>query len=228
MAKKKAKKKATKKAATRKVAKKKTAKKKATKKKAAKKVAKKKATRKVAKKATRKVAKKATKKKAAKKKTAKKKTAKKATRKVAKKATKKKATKKTAKKATKRKATARAAAKPAAPKRVIGPAKSNFDRVKKTRTKSQILNSIAESTGLTRKEVAACFENLQSLVGHDLKRGPGMFTIPGLLKVVVKRKPATKARKGVNPFTGEEMMFKAKPATNVVRARPLKNLKDMV
>jgi nucleoid DNA-binding protein len=52
--------------------------------------------------------------------------------------------------------------------------------------------------------------------------------VPGLMKLVVQRKPATKARKGINPFTGEETMFKAKPARNVVKIRPLKNLKDMV
>jgi nucleoid DNA-binding protein len=60
------------------------------------------------------------------------------------------------------------------------------------------------------------------------KRGPGICNIPGLAKVVVQRKPATKARKGINPFTGEEMMFKAKPARNVVKVRALKNLKAMV
>ena len=52
--------------------------------------------------------------------------------------------------------------------------------------------------------------------------------MPGLCKMVVKKKPATKARKGINPFTGEEMMFKAKPASKTVRVRPLKNLKEMV
>jgi hypothetical protein len=48
------------------------------------------------------------------------------------------------------------------------------------------------------------------------------------MKLVVQRKPATKARRGINPFTGEETIFKAKPARNVVKIRPLKNLKDMV
>ena len=60
------------------------------------------------------------------------------------------------------------------------------------------------------------------------KRGPGLFTVPGLCKIVVQHKPATKARKGTNPFTGEETVFKAKPARNVVKIRPLKGLKDMV
>ncbi|MHC4995831.1 MAG: HU family DNA-binding protein, partial [Planctomycetota bacterium] len=60
------------------------------------------------------------------------------------------------------------------------------------------------------------------------KSGPQTFTIPGLAKIVVQRKPATRARKGINPFTGEETVFKAKPARNVVKVRPLKGLKDMV
>jgi nucleoid DNA-binding protein len=55
-----------------------------------------------------------------------------------------------------------------------------------------------------------------------------VFTIPGLCKIVVQRKPATKERQGINPFTGEETTFKAKPARNVIKVRPLKNLKDMV
>ncbi len=172
--------------------------------------------------------KKATKKKAAAKKPAKKATAKKAP-------AKKPAKKATAKKAPAKKATVKAAApKAAAPKaamaakRVIGPAKTNFDKVNKTRTKGQILGAISESTGLTRVEIRNVFETLSDLIGQDLSKGPGMFTMPGLLKMVVRRKPATKARKGINPFTGEETTFKAKPARNVVRARPLKNLKEMV
>ena len=99
----------------------------------------------------------------------------------------------------------------------------------KSATKSEILGSLAESTGLTKKEVASVFEGLTGLIKKDLgRRGPGAFTIPGLIKLRVVRKPATKARKGVNPFTGEEMMFKAKPARNVVKAAALKALKDMV
>jgi nucleoid DNA-binding protein len=60
------------------------------------------------------------------------------------------------------------------------------------------------------------------------KRGPGVFTVPGLMKVKVVKKPATKARKGINPFTGEATTFKAKPARKVVKVQPLKGLKDMV
>lgn len=99
----------------------------------------------------------------------------------------------------------------------------------KARTKGQIYSALAESTDLKRKDVAAVFEAMAGLIKKDLgKRGPGVFTIPPLLKLKVKRKPATKARKGINPFTGEEMMFKAKPARNVVKATPLKTLKEMV
>jgi nucleoid DNA-binding protein len=100
---------------------------------------------------------------------------------------------------------------------------------KKPMTKSQVIGAIAEQTELTKKDVSAVFDELQTLIAKNLKKsGPGAFTIPGIAKVVVQRKPATKARKGVNPFTGEEIMIKAKPARNVVKLRPLKALKDMV
>ncbi|MCH8253187.1 MAG: HU family DNA-binding protein [Planctomycetes bacterium] len=99
----------------------------------------------------------------------------------------------------------------------------------KSRTKSELFTNIAESTDLTRKQVAAVFDEMAGLIKKDLgKRGPGAFTVPGLMKVRVVRKPATKARMGINPFTKEEMMFKAKPARNVVKVTALKNLKDMV
>ena len=101
--------------------------------------------------------------------------------------------------------------------------------VKKPPTKSEIMTSIAESTDLSRKQVASVFEALNGLIQDNLKpRGPGTFSVPGLMKIRVNKKPATKARKGINPFTGEETMFKAKPARKVVKVLPLKNLKDMV
>ncbi len=100
---------------------------------------------------------------------------------------------------------------------------------KKTRSKSQVFGELAEGSELSRKQVACVFDGLAGMIKKDLgKRGPGYFTVPGLMKVKVVRKPATKARKGTNPFTGEEMMFKAKPARNVVKVLPLKGLKDMV
>ena len=98
----------------------------------------------------------------------------------------------------------------------------------KAPTKSEVLNGIAEASGLSRKQVACVLDELATMIDKSLgKRGPGVFTIPGLCKIVVQRKPATPARKGINPFTGEEQMFKAKPARNVVKVRPLKALKDM-
>lgn len=97
----------------------------------------------------------------------------------------------------------------------------------KPRTKSEVFTAIAEATELTRKQVASVFETLADLIKKDL-RGPGIFTVPGLMKLVVRKKPATKAREGVNPFTGEKIMIKAKPASKTVRIRPLKNLKAMV
>jgi len=96
-------------------------------------------------------------------------------------------------------------------------------------TKGEIVTGIADVTGLTKKDVNAVFEAMAAQIKKSLGRsGPGAYTVPGLMKLTVQRKPATKARKGINPFTGEETMFKAKPARNVVKIRPLKNLKDMV
>ena len=129
-------------------------------------------------------------------------------------AAKKKTAKKTAKKKT--------AAKKAAPAKRI-------KTIKEPMTKSAMMSAIAEDTGLSKKDVAAVFESLTVLInGHIKKGGAGICTVPGLMKIKVVRKPATKARKGINPFTGEEMVFKAKPAKTVVKVLPLKGLKDMV
>lgn len=123
--------------------------------------------------------------------------------------------------AAKKKTTKKKAAK-ASPARKI-------TAVKKPMTKSAILGEIAENTKLTKKQVSAVFDELDVVIERHVKtRGPGQFTLPGLLKIELKRKPATKARKGINPFTGQEMMFKAKPARKIVKVRPLKKLKDMV
>ena len=95
-------------------------------------------------------------------------------------------------------------------------------------TKSEILASIAETTELSRKQVASVFEALSGLIEKNVgKKGPGMFVVPGLMKIVVVQKPAVKARKGINPFTKQEQMFKAKPARKVIKVRPMKALKDM-
>ncbi len=99
----------------------------------------------------------------------------------------------------------------------------------KPMTKSEIISGIADATGLTKKDVSSVFEAMAAQIKKSLgRRGHGAYTVPGLMKLVVKRKPAAKARPGINPFTGEETIFKAKPARNVVKIRPLKNLKDMV
>jgi nucleoid DNA-binding protein len=106
---------------------------------------------------------------------------------------------------------------------------TNSNAAAKSRTKSETYQAIAEASGLNRKQVAAVFDALTELVKTDLgKKGPGVFTLPGLLKIKRVTKPATKARKGINPFTKQEQIFKAKPARNVVKALALKNLKDMV
>ncbi len=96
-------------------------------------------------------------------------------------------------------------------------------------TKSQVFTAVAESTGLPKRDVTAVFDSLDSLISNQIgKRGPGQFTIPGLVKIVKKKKPATKARMGRNPQTGEPVMIKAKPATTVVRVRALKGLKEKI
>ncbi|NVK20983.1 MAG: HU family DNA-binding protein [Kangiellaceae bacterium] len=101
--------------------------------------------------------------------------------------------------------------------------------VKEKFTKTQILNEISAQTGLTKKDVAAVLDELGVVIErHVKKRSVGEFTLPGLLKISTVKKPAVKARKGINPFTGEETMFKAKPASVAVKVRPLKKLKDMV
>jgi len=115
-------------------------------------------------------------------------------------------------------------------KKATAKKKTTAKVARKPTTKSETLNYIAEKTDLTRRDVGAVFDSLATLMKRDLKGrgGPGVYTVPGLMKVKVVRKPATKARKGTNPFTGEEMMFKAKPARNVVKVLPLKGLKEMV
>ena len=107
--------------------------------------------------------------------------------------------------------------------------KKKVAAIKKPPTKSEILNAIAEETGLTRKQVASVFTSLESVITKEMKpRGSGLFNLVGLCKIKVVKKPATKARKGINPFTGEETVFKAKPARKAVKVLPLKSLKDMV
>ena len=94
-------------------------------------------------------------------------------------------------------------------------------------TKSEVLTQISKDTSLSRKQVASVFDSLSGVIKKSL-RGNGLFTMPGLMKLKVVKKPATKAREGINPFTGEKMTFKAKPASKKVRVLPLKSLKAMV
>jgi nucleoid DNA-binding protein len=122
--------------------------------------------------------------------------------------------------ATKKKAKKKAAAKKAP---------VTVKAIKDPMTKSALYTTISEATELKKKDVVAVFDQLTSIInGHVRKNGAGIFTLPGLCKVKVVRKPATKARKGINPFTGEPTIFKAKPARNVVKILPLKALKEMV
>ena len=98
----------------------------------------------------------------------------------------------------------------------------------KTMSKSEVLTAIAENTQLSRKQVNAVFAALAQQIGYAVgRKGPGVFTLPGLAKIKVVHKPATKARSGINPFTKEPCVFQAKPARNVIKVRPLKALKDM-
>jgi len=94
-------------------------------------------------------------------------------------------------------------------------------------SKSEIIAQICQDTDLSRKQVAAVFESLNGVIKKSL-RGAGVFTLPGLLKMKVIRKPATKEREGINPFTKEKQIFKAKPASKKVRVLPLKSLKTLV
>ncbi|MEI6675120.1 MAG: HU family DNA-binding protein [Verrucomicrobiota bacterium] len=101
--------------------------------------------------------------------------------------------------------------------------------IKSKYSKTQILDAIAAGTALSRKQVSAVLDSLGDVIeAHVKKNAVGEFVLPGLLKISTVRKPATKARKGINPFTKEEVMFKAKAASTVVKVRPLKGLKDMV
>ena len=102
-------------------------------------------------------------------------------------------------------------------------------RSEKALSKSEITAALSESSGLTKAQIATLFDLLTTLVGKNIGNGgPGIFMLPGLLKIKVVRKPAAPARTGINPFTKQETTFKAKPARNVVKLQALKPLKAMV
>lgn len=122
-----------------------------------------------------------------------------------------------------RKATPKSAAakKPAAPQKKLPAIRAKM-------TKAQMLAEIAENTGLTRKQVDSVFSELEDLIErHVKKRAVGEFMLPGLLKIRAVKRPATKARMGRNPATGEEIKISAKPASIRVRVSALKRLKEM-
>jgi nucleoid DNA-binding protein len=99
----------------------------------------------------------------------------------------------------------------------------------KSATKSTMYQELAEKTGLSKKQIGGVFDALTSFIHEQVgKKGPGVVTLPGLLKVKRIEKPATKARPGRNPATGETIMIAAKPKRTVVKALCLKALKEMV
>jgi len=137
-------------------------------------------------------------------------------------ADKKKAAKAAPKKAAAKAAPKKAAAK-AAPKAAAKPTP-----VKERWSKTQILNEISERTQVSRKQVTAVMTELEGIIARHIgKSGPGEFVLPGMLKINTVKKPAQKARKGIDPFTKQERMFAAKPASVKVKIRPLKKLKDL-
>ena len=134
--------------------------------------------------------------------------------------------------AAKKPAARKTAASKSTAKKAKAPAKAAAAKpaVKDKMTKTGILSEIATSTGLSRKQVGAVMDELESIIErHVKKRGPGEFSLPGLLKIKTVKKPAQRARKGVpNPFKpGETMDVPAKPASVRVRVTPLKKLKEM-
>jgi nucleoid DNA-binding protein len=114
-----------------------------------------------------------------------------------------------------------------APKKAAPAVKKVGPAIQAKMTKSQIVASLAESTGLTKKQVGSVMDEYDTLIQRSLKkRSVGEFTVPGMMKITTVSKPAKKARTGINPFTKEEQMFKAKPASIGVKVRPLKKMKE--
>jgi nucleoid DNA-binding protein len=95
-------------------------------------------------------------------------------------------------------------------------------------SKSALIQTLADkSEKLSRKDVKSVLETIVTIGHNELKKN-GLFVLPGLVRLTVVKKPATKARKGINPFTGEPTVFKAKPARKVIKARPVKAAKDAI
>ena len=105
--------------------------------------------------------------------------------------------------------------------------KSKAEKWPKKRTKKALYAHLAGKTGLASVEVANVMEELERVMAGELReKGPGEFVLPGLLKMSAVTRPAVRSRTGVNPFTGEETVFKARPASRAVKIRPLKKLKE--
>ena len=101
--------------------------------------------------------------------------------------------------------------------------------VSKPFSKSQVASELCEQTGISKKQAGAVMEVLRNIMVAHVRPGAcGVYKAPGMFKVAVTQKPARKARKGVSPFTGEEITFKAKPAYKAIKIRPLKQLKEVV
>ena len=99
----------------------------------------------------------------------------------------------------------------------------------KRMNKTQFVTTLAEKSGLNKKQASSALETINSMIAQELgKQGPGEVLIPGLLKLNVVEKPATRKHEGVNPFTKEPMIYKAKAAHKVIKVRLLKALKDAV
>jgi DNA-binding protein HU-beta len=96
-------------------------------------------------------------------------------------------------------------------------------------TKAQVISELSDATELDKKSINKVFDGLTELIKKQLgPRGPGEFVSPGLLKLRAVKKPATKDRPGINPFTKEPITIKGKPASKKVRATALKQLKDLI
>lgn len=128
-------------------------------------------------------------------------------------------------------------AKKAAPKAAAKPAAKKTEEKKpapapaaKPLTKAELVGKLADATSLAKKDIEKVFDHLHTVIKDELgkKNGPGQFVLPGMLKLKVYKKPATKAKTGINPFTKEPMTIKAKPARNAIKVGLLKSLKDSV
>ena len=127
-------------------------------------------------------------------------------------------------------ATKKAPARKKAPaKKKAAPAKKPAPAISTKMTKTAILGEIADKTDLSKAQVGAVLDELETLIErHIKKRAVGEFTLPGLMKIKSVKRPATKKRMGRNPATGEEIVIGPKPASIRVRVTPLKKLKEMV